>query len=621
MIRDTETQNTQAQANNAPAQATPRAQQEAPRMQQAAPQALQGGISGLPNMFKRSGRTDGGDARASEALQVMTRVGKDAIDHQDLENDFQILRFDRDANRVGYSALLIVKHAAGGNGIIVVRPLIMPNPAITLPPRQVTIQNGMSHDRFDVDVEVQDVFTVQYWNRICEFVRQTTGRPKAEVHPAGPLPIPAEFDLKDEVLLKDILIRSVNLCDDVLAKKAGETPFQIAMLRGQDETLAAKMDFSGRPVMDSVGNPIKSDIVISLNRTKKQGQQENEFYEADTMLNQVSVQVTLEYTPTPQAQMFGQQTQPLPPFSPAILVTDIRQANWIKANTLELYLFALSNAFRVTAGQAWARKFLPQVGKVKDLGDIGALGWLSNLGKKIDTKSDTFTDQNFADLMLSMVRPNPSFLIDLDRMGDNAALDVIFLDAMGGPNQQKATAAIIRAVQNLVGGGFERFFDFNTQPIIASTGTEVNKGYYWDGDEKRDRRDLDALGALNAAEGNQQEWMSWYGTQCNPNIHPELRNKQSKNYDRAFLGAVTYTTRAHRGIFNPKFIEGLDKAIAAAGLTVAMDNVAQVFGAQRFVGNTMIQDFAVGSTAQVVNGMGVGGGYQMNMVGSVGTLY
>ncbi len=599
------TDNSNQQAPQQQAAQPQQAQQQTQRPQQGQ-QQQQASASSLGSMFRRSGRTDGGDNRAAETLQILQRLKTESVENQDLEEDFQILRFDRDENRVGWSALLIVKTATiNGKAVAAVRTIMMPNPTIKLPNRKIHYNNGFQQDVLEIEVEPRDVFSVSYWNRICDFLRTTSGKMDLQVRSAGAFPVPGEFDLKEEHVLKQVLIRSVNLCDDMLMRTSGETPFTVNMIKGADELLTASMDFSGTAQHDQLGNPVRSDIVVSLNRSKRGQETENEFYEADSTLNQVSLMVDLEYAQAPQQQMFGQQQMmPTQVCTPTVVITDVRNAPWIKANTMELHLFALSNAFRVTANQAWARAFLPEVGKVKDMRDIGALGWLSPVGKKIETKSETFTQQNFADLMFSMVKPNPVFCIDLDDMGDNSVIDSVWIDAMGGVNQSKAVATIVQAINNLIGRDFKEFFDYTTKPLVSTYGSSINKGYYFDGDVKRDRRDLDVLGALNAADGNQQEWMSWYAAMCNPNVHPELRNKQAKNFDRQYLGQVTYTSKATRAILNPEFIQGLDRAIAAVGLVITMDNIAMSFGAQRFQGNAGIADFAVTGHAQVASFMG-----------------
>lgn len=607
--------NQNQQVNQQAAQQQQANQQQANQQQTQQQQTQQptSSINTISSHFRRSGRVDGGDNRSAEALQIMQRLKKEAVDNQDLEENFQILRFDRDANRVGWSSLLVLKTAKiNGKICAFVRTLMMPNINIKLPNRKVQFNNGGfgQTEVMEIEVEPHDVFTSNYWNRVSDFVRGNIGQPDAQVFSVGGFIIPGEFDLKEEHLLKQVLIRSVNLCDDMLARQTGEIPFSVSMVKGTDEILSAHLDFSGNAVLDQLGNPVRSDIIVSLKRGRRDNQQENEYYESDSTINQVSLMVDLEYAPQQQQAMFGQQAmQPTQPCTASIIITDVRNAPWIKANTMELHLFALSNAFRATSGQAWARRFLPEVGKAKDLRDIGALGWLSPQGKKIDTKTETFTQQHFADLMFAMVKPNPVFMIDLDSMGDNGFIDSVWLDAMGGPNQAKAKQIIVQSVTNLIGQDFKAFFDYTSKPILQPYGSTVNKGYYFDGDEKRDRRDLDVLGSLNAADGNQQEWLSWYATQCSTTTHAEIRNKQSKNFDRQYLGQVTYTGKAVRAILNPEFIQGLDNAIAAAGLNIVMDNIAMSFGAQRFQGNMNIGNFAVSGTANVSSAFGNNSNY------------
>lgn len=609
MIRDTAAaQNTQApaaaqQAPQQQAQQVPQMHQQQNTQQQAAP-SYAGGINAA---YGRSGKVQGGDARSSEALTIVQRLKDQAVAQQDLSDDFLVLRFDRDQHQVGWSALVIAKQITLNNQpVIAVRPLIMPNNAIELPKRKVLIQNGMQQESVETDVDVGTVFSAQYYNRLVTFVQNSLGKPGAKVVLAGAFPIPADLVLKDsELQLRALLIKSVNACDDILALHSGERPFSIAGLKGnQAETLAAKVDIRTQPIYDTVGNPIRADILMTTQRVKRQGQQqENEFYESDVKLNQVAMFTNLERTPQQvQNNLFGNQQmqQAVAPWIASVVITDVRNAEGIQANTPEMYWFALSNAYRTTNGHAWARPFLPLTGVAKDMKDIGALGWMTALRNRIDTKAAAFDDAQFGQLMQQMVQPNPVFQIDLSRMAEQAVMNGLLLDAAGGPNAQKAAATIVRQINNLGGGGFERFFDHTTQAILERTGQIVDLGHWYDGDEKRDRRDLDNLAAMNLAEGNESEWWGFYGAQQNPNIHPDVRARQSRNYDRQYLGnSVTYTGKAERCTFNPKFIEALDKYLTEAGLLITMDNTSVLNAGQRFMGNSVIGNFMVGGQASV----------------------
>lgn len=196
MIRDLD-KATNTQAPAAAAQVNTQQQtQGQPKMQQTqqSQQTPAAGLGSLNNLFSRSGRTEGGDARSAEALQILSRLKEEAIATQDLQNDFTILRFDRDQNMVGWSSLLIVKKAViSGEAVLAVRPLLMPNAAIQLPVRKVQISQGMHVETIDVEVDVQSVFSQKYWNRVTDYVKAQLGLPNAKVVLTSAFPIPTDF--------------------------------------------------------------------------------------------------------------------------------------------------------------------------------------------------------------------------------------------------------------------------------------------------------------------------------------------------------------------------------------------------------------------------------------------
>jgi hypothetical protein len=611
-------------SNNTNQQAAPEVNQQTTGQQQfgygsAAPQQprTQTGLASLNQLLQRSGAYDGSETRSSEALKAFTEAREHAVGSQALADDFELVRFDRDTNRVGLSSILVTKMVkAKGSIYSVVRTLILDSDAVRLRPR--TLQMGV--ERVDIATRPQDVFNDTYWSRMSQFIVRAKGVPEMVVADAGPLVIPTDFDFKDAQAVTRLLITSVNRCDDIVAKILGETPFTVQAVKGQDEFLTARLDFSGLPQTDIVGHPIRSDITVTMNRSSKNAQNQDDFYESETSFNAVSGFVNLEYTP-PQAAVqqmgWSQPQMPTQLFTPTFVITDVRQAEWIRANTLELYILAISNAYRVTAGTSWARTFLPSVGTKKDPKDIGALGYLTAAGQKIKTKGDTFSDQDFAELMGALVKPNPTFLLDVNPVGENAALENLFVDAAGGANQARAVEAIIRACNNLTGNAFSKYFDASKHALVVPYASDVHLGYYEDEhNEKRDIRDLDVLAALNASEGNVQEFMNWYRTWCDLSTHSEIRLKQREGFERAYLAQnMVITGRATRLLLTGEFIEALDKATKEAGVNVSMENVSTTFGAQRFIGNQLVGQYSVSSNAQV--SMGAVGGGQVYNVGGV----
>lgn len=575
-------------------------QQAAPVQQQHRPVS---GLGGINELLQRSGSYDSTDTRSADALRALTEANNTLIAAQRLTAEHQLVRFDRDTHRVGLSAILVIKtYRVAGAITSAVRTLLLNSEHIKLRPRVVQ----MGQQRIETPTRAQDVFNDAYWTRLREQVIKFVGSNDIRVIDAGPLVIPVDFDFKDENAVARLLVTSVNACDDVISRTAGEQPINIAAVKTANGRFTTRIDFGGAPVADIVGHPIRSDITIAMNSQQAGGQQTDDFYDADANVNSVSGFINLEYTPpqmTQQQQMFGQQQIQTQMFSPTFVITQVAQANWINAKTPELFALAISNAYRVTAGTSWIRSFMPEVGKRDlDLRDVGALGYMTQAGAKIETKSDSFTEQNFVELMAQLVRPSPAFAIDVNPVGENSQIENYLLDAAyPGKNQKAAIAYLVSSMDNLTAGAFSRHFDANNEMLVIPTNQEIHMGYYEDAEkERRDIRDLDVLAVLNLCQGNIQDFVEWYRTYVDMTVPQELRLQQRERMERQWLSkSMVITGRATRLLLNPKFVEALDTATREAGLQVDFENINTVMGAQRFVGNTMISNYSVNSNAQM----------------------
>jgi hypothetical protein len=567
-------------------------------------------LGDVNSVLARGGKADNTQGRAGELLTALTAAGKAAVASQNLSPEYDLVRFDRDQHRVGVGAILVLRSfRKGSDTYISVRPLLVDNKQVSLKPRILNIGN----ERIEIPTYVADVLSDEYWNRVVRHVQEHVSNTTAIVANAGYLEVPADFDVSEKNIsdVTKLLTTSVNRCDDVLARVNGETPFNISSFKAQNEVLTAKLDLSGTPRFDLFGQPIRSDITVLMNRSIKGQSDADPFYDADTQFSSVSCYVNLEYAPPVQQQGYApaaiQETQL---FTPTIVITDVRQASWISANTPELYFLALSNAYRVTAGTAWAGSLLPDVAKKEDPRDIGALTYLTKDAKKTKTKSDTFTPAHFGELMYLLVRPNPTFLIDVNPVGENAAIEnVLVMAASDGPQREKAVAMLVNALNNLTSGNFSQQFDHTKHHLIRMYGTDVHRGYYLDEREDRhDLRDLGTLEALNASGGNIQEFIAYYRTMCDTSINPEIRLKQRAGYERQYLSQnLVINGKYHRLVWTPEFILALDNSVKAAGVSVDVENVSTVYGTQRFTGNTAVTQFAVNQQASYGMGGQVGG--------------
>lgn len=564
------------------------------------------GFGRLNQIFQRSGAVDQNDTRSIEALRGLKEVEREVLESQGLKDDVELIRFDRNTQHVGLSSILVVKTVRlGSNMAAVVRTLMLESDTVRLKPRVEQVGNM----RIEVPVRPQDVFNNVYWSRIEKFLRTQRGLPELMVYNAEALVIPAEFDFNDTAAVTRLLITSNNRCDDLIAHLQGEEPLNISKVKAPEDRLTARLDFTGQPTTNIVGNPIRADILISMNRnTAGEQQSEDDYYDRETEFNEVAGFINLEYAPeqTQQPQgAWGQPQGPQPLFTPTFVITQVRQANWIAAQTPELYLLALSNAFRVTAGTQWVKAFLPVVGaktKGPDIRDVGALGYMTPAGQRVDTKTDTFTDQDFVDFMAALVRPKPVFLIDVDPVGDHAGVENYFIEAaMGGPNSARAAQKLVQAANNLTGNRFSEYFNAAETPVVVPYGQEVHLGYYIDDNgEKRDIRDLDVLAMLNLTQGNITDFMNWYQTLCDTSMSAAQRLQKRELIEREYLGKnLKITGRATRLLLTPQFIEALDAATRAAGLYVEFEDMTSIMAGQRFVGNTLVNQYMVSNTARM----------------------
>lgn len=600
----------QAHVQSAPAANTPQPELVTRKLHTPAVQ----GLAGMNSNFVRTGRSDGIDARATAALTAFDEARTDALSQQALMDDFNLFRFDRAANQVAMASILVVKRVVVNNQqTLVVKALPLADNSATVKQKTIRMPNGFGgHDDYSRKPYTDEIFSAAYFGRIVAFLKKATGIER--IINAGPQEIHAGYNFDDKLAVRALLIKAVNSVDEIVACLHNEVPFSLTThVKTAEETLVTSIDVSeDRPqLVTNTGVPIRSDMLIIQKRIRKdanQHVQENEYYEADEKISTVAAFMNLEYLPTPpQMDVYGQQIAPArPPFHASVVITAIRQAEWNMANTPEMWFHALANAYRVTDNFGWAKAFMPIVGRENDPRDIGAIGYLLT-GKKEETKSDTFSPEDFAGLLNKNIQKDPSFMIDLDRCGDNSYIESMVLDSMAGPGE--ARNAVLTVLRNLYGAdNFNKAFDTENEWLFRPYGTDFRLGYYpADNGELRDRRDLDTIFGLNACGGIEAEFMDFYGAICNYDIHPEIRQRKANTYDTRYLGNVTYTGRVTRVIMNPKLLLAQDACAQRAGVAVSTENVQSLFGGQRFQGNMGLQGMGVSSTYQVAQS---GGQYQ-----------
>jgi hypothetical protein len=590
------------------------------------------GFRRLNDKLKRSATSERSEARVAEALKQMNRAKESAIESQVMKIEPLFFRFDRQTQNTLMSAIIAAfTYKVGNVTTIAVRPLLLETQDSPLPKRQR--QYGQMREEFQM--RAQDVYDRDYWQKVVAFIKDQLKLPEANVVDAGVLLIPDAYKMKDQVVgfdfeneasVKELVVQTSNRLEDALAQVSNEPPLNLTDLMSDNDRLRVKIETDLDMVeVDSVGNPIRSDMRIVMKVAGGNNQPNNLYGDSlvtETELNSVCAYVDFEYQRPPQhvnPQHMGPNYVPPKPFIPVIVATAVRNASWIQANTIELYLLGLSNLYRCMNGMAWAQTRNPKFtgqdpkGKSVNMRDIAALAYLtSNPPSKPNLLSSDASDQDFVDFMYLTVEQNPAFAFDFDPVGENVAIESTFaLSASNSEHRQKAKDAIIRACDNLTNGNFSRFFNASSD-IVVATGTEIHLGRYPDAHgDIRDPRDLDTVAALNLSKGNINEFVAWYKTRLAPEQSGDtfegvMRKRES--IERNYLSqGMTITRRAPRYLFTQQFLDALDEAMAAAGARVEMNEVLGMSGEQ-FLGNTMISQYTV-NTAPRTAGMGGPGGH------------
>lgn len=583
--------------------------------------SIRRGMRGVNDRLRRSATSERSEKRVSEALNQMNTGIEECIRSQVIKGQApDLYRFDRQQQNLLMSAILATKVYKVGNDVhIAVRALLLESSDAPLPKLQRNVGNGQE----EIQMLAQDVYDERYWNRIEDFVREQAKAPNATVHDAGVLYIPevsrikdqsVGFDFTDIESVKELLVQTTNRLDDALSYEYGEEPLNLEGVKRDGERLRVSVDTGDDlQVYDTVGNPVRADMLLTMklvSNDRDHGQQQG--YLKEEELNRVAAFVDFEYTRPPQQTMqtpYGQQ--PPRPFTAMIIATQVRNASWVEAQTLELYILALSNLYRCLRQDAWAQTRNPKftsgkTGKGVDTRDIGALAYMVT-GKKVELAHNATSDEDYIMFLEQTVEPHPAFGIDIDLVGDNIAVERHFLMAAAGEQRRAAKDFIIAACDNLTNNHFSTFFDA-ANDIVVPLGTEVNLGRYPDANgEVRDPRDLDLVAALNLSKGNIEEFKRWYSTRLpsdGESYESAMRRRES--IERNWLSpSLSITRRAPRLIFTQAFLDALDGACEAAGARVEMQDVIGLENNQ-FMGNTMIGQYRVAGQPR----MGAGGGNQ-----------
>lgn len=563
--------------------------QQGDRMEQQKERRMFVGINQSVGRRQLLSQTEGRLSEFSSAFRSCVQHLKETGDLND-QLDLRIFPINRSQIRMPVNTLVLVFPDTSVNNekAWLARPLIIDSEKEDYPTTFET--NPLNGQRLELKTCAEDFATANYLSAIEGELIEQLGT-EASLFIADPLDIPREFDPKDEAGVSLLLADCLGRAQDAASFFVDQSPFNVADMIDEKARFVATPTYDdSEPAVSLTGLPIRSDITIALRRRIAGA---NTFGDGSTfngvtteLINTVSGFIALYPVSSPNQSSvngyFGQQAPEMnyKCFSPQFVITNAAQENPAEAQTLEMFLLSLVTGYFVTSAANWVTTFLPRMTVGRDLKDITGLGYYyqAKSGRLQGVKESADPVNEIGAILRECLigdatgTPSLGMMFDACLTGENGQHARVFIDAANGVPE--ATQEIIAAAHRLTNGNFPLNFD---APVAMSTGQLIPLGYYTDETgAKRDRRDIDALAALNITEEDTAAFYRWISTfSSNVTSNPKSQMKLREDQEATWIRAGRTTSYARRLAIMPKFVTQLFSSLGAAGLNVTMENTHQ----------------------------------------------
>ncbi len=325
------------------------------------------------------------------------------------------------------------------------------------------------------------------------------------------------------------------------------------------------------------GNVVRSDVNISL-RSKRistgainslnGGQQLEEFGSLNGYIDVVNM--------GSQNGFFVNQANVAPQRYAARLVITAIQSNI--AFTPGAILLMLNTILPIQHDSNWVTLLRSKNTNRKeiDFTDIGALGIESNLtptipdtaNRHIDTKSESVTPSDFANLVYHLLHPNIAVSLDvMDHDVDSSYMDV-FSIAYDNPANSKTREIIYKAANTLTGGNFSKYMP-SSDSIFTDQENRIHMGYFTRNGKRHDVREIDYIAVANYASATKDVLIlrRWAQSFNDKSKHMFIRLAERLAIINEITGgSFVQTGYASRVTFTGRFMDALSNAITAAGM-------------------------------------------------------
>lgn len=319
---------------------------------------------------------------------------------------------------------------------------------------------------------------------------------KDKIDHAGGIRIPSGTALSENII-SELAFQGVSACYNIMDRYIqinDDAPFTLMNRDMRNERLIGRLNVSNKPHLNELGEPIRADLIARVDSNRQGGN--------NLMLGDTTISTLMGYCEPVYAQPSTDPGKPKPPFLPMLVITNV-QAGSDQTDMESMLLSIINGVQLISYRNAWADQFRRRIG-LSDMHDIGVLGLLTPLGKRITTSGDAFK-ADFDSFMREYFDTSSGMVVAMDvaDIGPNAwAMDVFRACAAGNPN---AIAAFEQAMDNLTGNQYTPLAQQaglkGRSPVIAN-GDRRHAGNYLDPVRGLcDIRDVDLL-AVAATHGN-----------------------------------------------------------------------------------------------------------------------
>jgi hypothetical protein len=495
------------------------------------------------------------------------------------------------------SVVVVVQHKAQPDAALGYHTLIMGDTAGPIQNEFVPIPG---HGQVEVVRVVGESYNDEYRAAVATMLQKHFPKvdPKKMFDSEGQV-VPAGYNGKDESLVR-VTIASALVAAATLLNQNTPGFTDLSLIAGAEKLqTVAKLQFGQGQTADSVGQPQRTDIKITFSEVSGQARQQNQGLQSlnsgqvlKPLLN-IGGFTDLVWHPSsevtahnPYAAAYGTpaQHQSMPYlYQPRFVITHVEAP---QLRTMPGTLLGLISTLTMRDNNNWMASFTRPTGPEQDIHDIGAIGIEANIGrdpsgfgKPFETRAATFNDAEQALMLRAYVRPELAISMDVDECGPSTWLTSAFLAA--ARNNQAAHDFILESANLLTNGNFAALWN-PAWKIVINDESRVHLGHYTDGKGNvRDIRDIDHLCVLNVrGETDPRIARDWSNTWAKIGYPIELRLRERLRIMNMISSSIVITGYAHRITFTTNFLNTLERAIAATGLSIRADTPYQDLGDQ-----------------------------------------